>query len=420
MQDAPGRLLLRTALLWKDGPPLDAPYNKYPVLEPLNALLAADAHLALTCRDPRTLAAAVDVLALEHLADTPSLSGGLVLSADELVAVLIARLYEADYERWMYFRFYNLEIPRAPLRLPSGDAQFLRLEDWEITRLTGEPTITSTLHLRDTGNVFLAVTDRSADDDAKWTQARWEDANNLVGVLKYMKYAIVEIDYAAILFTPSWLNEVRRYGIHLWGRPRFDVQTERYTLAADEEQTFARYLAALVYLKPRLENLKPTLRQAIATAGEYYEGHHRRVSAGDRLIDLVIALEALFSPKGPTELSFRISHRAALLLGRDPGERREIGHFLRTIYSGRSKLVHEGANPFVPSKKRGSLSDGDLRRTGDLVREAILRLAVLYLRGEQDRERAMKRIEDCAYDPMVLEALRRESDLEAFLTAEGL
>ena len=53
------------------------------------------------------------------------------------------------------------------------------------------------------------------------------------------------------------------------------------------------------------------------------------------------------------------------------------------------------------------------------MREAILRLATLYLRGEQDRERAMKRIEDCAYNPAALEALRHESDLEALLTAEG-
>jgi hypothetical protein len=422
MSGNPGGLVFRTALLWQQhGPSTEAPYNKYPVLETLTALLASDAHLAMTCRDALTLAKALDLLALAHLVDP----AGLALSDDQIVDALQARLYEADFLRRMYFRFYNVEIAQSPLALPTAHAQFVRLEDWEITRLTGEPTTTSTLHLRDTGNVFLVVTDQGGDDDLTWGQGRWLDANMLLNVLKYMKYDIVEIDYAAVFFFPLWLNEVRRYGIHLWGRPRIDRQTERYALAADEERRVLRYLTALVHLQPRLANLEPTLRRATATAGDYYEGHHRRATPGDRLIDLVIALEALFSPKEKTELRFRISHRAALLLGNHSSERAEIAHFLRRVYDGRSALVHEGANPFVPRLTKGKakpakLSSDDLRRAGDLVRQAILRLVVLYLRGEPERERALQRIENCAYDPTTLDALRQDSDLERFLTEQAL
>jgi hypothetical protein len=421
---AGGRVLSRAVALWREGRPTLAPYDKYPVVEPLNALLTADGHLTASCRDARTLAAALDFLTLEQLSDPPfAPSGGMPL--DPITDFLVSRLYEDDYDRRMYFRLYNVEIAESPFNLPGTQVRLERLEDWQISGLTGETTITSTLHIANTGNVFLVMGESGPDDDMAWGRARWDEASALLGVLKYLKYGIVEIDYSAILFSPPWLNHVRRYGIPLWGRPRTDVEPHRYTLRRDEEQTVARYLGALLHFRPRLANLQPTLRRAIATAGDYYEGHHRRAKLEDRLIDVAIALEALFSPKEKTELRFRISHRAALLLGRDAAERQEIGRFLRTIYDGRSALVHEGASPFTPRQMKGKekparLSSDDLRRAGDLVRQAILRLAVLYLRGEQDRENALRRIENGAYDSVTLEALRRESDLETFLASQDL
>jgi hypothetical protein len=163
---------------------------------------------------------------------------------DHITDFILGRLYEDDYDRRMYFRLYNVEIPESPFDLPGGSARLERLEDWQICEVTGETTITSTLHLAKTGNVFLVTSESNADDDITWGRARWEEASALLGVLKYLRYGIVEIDYSAILFSPAWLNNVRRYGIPLWGRPRTDIQIEHYILRREDEHLVGRYLAA--------------------------------------------------------------------------------------------------------------------------------------------------------------------------------
>jgi len=422
-RDSSGSLLSRTVWLWQNRQPVPAPYDKCVVTPLLNDLLSIDSHLSATCRDAQKLARALDVIALERLADSPRAPGGEV-TLDQVTDFLVAALFEDDYVRRVYFRFYNLETDESPLQLPGVNGHIERLDDWQIPAITGESTPSSTLHLPNTGNVFLITGDAGPDEDTSWWQARWQDATALVGVLKYLKYAVIEGDYSAIHFSPAWLNEVRRYGVALWGRPRTDVQARRYTLAKGEDRALARLLAAAVKFKPLLDDLKPPLRRAIATAGDYYEGHHRRTSPEDQLIDLAIALEALFSPTEATELRFRIAHRAALLLGTDPEDRRSLLRFLRKVYDARSGLVHEGKSPFVAKDGRGQnapdLTSDDLQRLADLVRQAILRLGVWYARERPTRDQALGHIENCAYDPSTLGGLRQKTDVEAFLTEQGL
>jgi len=331
----------------------------------------------------------------------------------------VARLFESAYLRRAYFRFYNLQIDVPLLPIPPLNAALQHRGSWEITSITGESTPLSTLHLEGTGNIFLLFEDSGPLDDNEWWTARWEDAHAVLQVMKYLKSEVIDIDYSVLHFSPAWVNEVRRYGISMWGRPRADVQADRYALSDGEEATLLRYLAAAKVFRPELEDMGPSLRQALAIAGHYYEGHHKRHSLEDQLVDLVIALEALFSP-GKEEITFRIAHRAALLLGSHLEERKTISSFLRKVYRGRSRLVHEGMSPFVEPKPTRKLSAEDLHRLANLIRQAILRLAVIYCQGEHDRQRALTSIEDSAYDPALLDGLRARTDLEAFLRGHGL
>jgi hypothetical protein len=116
---------------------------------------------------------------------------------------------------------------------------------------------------------------------------------------------------------------------------------------------------------------------------------------------------------------FRIAHRAALLLGSDPADRQSLLRFLRRIYDARSGLVHEGKSPFA-TKDNKSLTSDDLQRLADLVREAILRLSVLFAREKPSRDEALIKIEDCAYDPASLAVLQQKTDIETFLREQGL
>jgi len=45
---------------------------------------------------------------------------------------------------------------------------------------------------------------------------------------------------------------------------------------------------------------------------------------------------------------------------------------------------------------------------------------VLYARDKSDRDQVLGQIEECAYDPVTLDDLRRRTDVDAFLTEQGL
>ena len=84
----------------------------------------------------------------------------------------------------------------------------------------------------------------------------------------------------------------------------------------------------------------------------------------DQLIDLRIALEALYGGRGP-ELAFRVSTCGARHLGRDLDERRHYRDLLAKAYSTASRIIHAGEvkGPSVAQ----SLKDGlDACRKGVL------------------------------------------------------
>lgn len=396
--------------------PMKVPYDRHPVQPLLERLLASDSHLRVTCLDAAKLAGALEVILLDRIVTDPAvLSRGPEL--DEVVADdLIGKLFSEDYSRALYFRVYNLFMEQPAFPVSPLGASLVALHDDEIPLITGEPTWVSTLHLPNTGNAFLVFEDMGSGNDTDWWRDRWTDANRMIAVLKYLKYGIVDIDYSVIHFTPNWVNHVRKYGIHMWGRPRTDVQAVRFTLSAVDQGTVVRYLNAEPRYRAALQDRGASLRRATATAGNYYEGHHRRTVPEDQLIDLVIALESLFSPVEKTELRFRISLSAALLLGKDPDERRDIMDFIRDMYDHRSALVHGGKSPFVS----GELTSAHIARLGDGVREAILRLGVLYVRGQQHRDQVLNEILQGAFSNPLLEDIRKRSDLENFLAEVGL
>jgi hypothetical protein len=162
---------------------------------------------------------------------------------------------------------------------------------------------------------------------------------------------------------------------------------------------------------PEIDDMRSDLRKATAIAGNYYESHHGRTSFEDKLIDLVISLEALFSPGREGELRFRIAQRGALLLGTDVAERHRMFTLLRRAYDARSALVHGGDNPF----QTGKFTADELTALGEAVRVAILRLLTLHMRGYRKREAILVWLDECALDPERRQELIDEADFGKYL-----
>jgi hypothetical protein len=196
-------------------------------------------------------------------------------------------------------------LDQPVIELPNLNARILRLSETEVPLVTGEITFTSTLHPSHIGNSFLAFEDNDYENDHTWMSQKWDEAWRFVQVLKYVKYGIIDLDYGGIFFLPTWVNEIRRYGVYIWGRPRSDAQTKPFQLGDNDLTKLEVYLKAVKSLEKELSDSSSELRRSIALAGDYYESHHTRAKREDQLIDLAIALEALFSPSHEGELKYR-------------------------------------------------------------------------------------------------------------------
>lgn len=84
-----------------------------------------------------------------------------------------------------------------------------------------------------------------------------------------------------------------------------------------------------------------------------------------RFLSLMMALEILFNIS-PQELSYRIGRSTAILLGRSKNESMEIASTIKSLYSKRSRLVHNG--------KASDLSHDDIDTLETIVRKSILAL----------------------------------------------
>jgi len=76
-----------------------------------------------------------------------------------------------------------------------------------------------------------------------------------------------------------------------------------------------------------------------------------RSRADDRIVDLMIAAEALLLPDTMTELSYQLALRGAWILEVEEPRRRAVFQFLKNAYDARSTIVHGSGTP-KPKKMR--------------------------------------------------------------------
>lgn len=391
----------------------DSSYKTKDARNLLDELLAADAHLKACCRTAWGLARTIEVL-------SPIAIRSSGLSWDEggqevALARMLGILYETEYQRETYVHLYNFVSEQLPLPISAFDAEVVGLSVTDLPRLIGEVTFTSVLHDPKTGTFFTRFVDKGEEADNVNFQSCWAATSTIVQILKFFKCGVIDLDYGAIYYRPVWVNEIRWSGIRTWGLPRRDAQKELYMLSKQELERFESYCKAYQKLKPLIEETSTSLRQATALAGNYFEDHHKRIKPEEKLIDLVIALEILFSPSRENELRFRIAQRAAILLGKTAPDRESIRDFILRVYDARSGLVHAGESPFSTATKK-KLNDEDLVRLADYVRQAVLRCFLLRWRGESEKDRLQSLLDKCALDGLLLDKLHSQSDFDAAIS----
>lgn len=219
-------------------------------------------------------------------------------------------------------------------------------------------------------------------------------------------------------FSPDWVNLVQKEGMYFLGSPRQDFVPlglcSQFTI--EVQQRINRMWKAYLLYRDRMKATGPSLRKAVRIAGEFFEEYQRKTSRAEQFANLMISLEALFSPGNPVEATFRISQSCALLAC-EPGDshgRQEVFDFLKLMFQRRGRLFH-GQYDSETEPPEKLVSDEEIAKLASLVRRSILRLLAMYLRGENDLESLRKKFQRAALDEVVRDQLLRNGDIETFI-----
>jgi hypothetical protein len=101
---------------------------------------------------------------------------------------------------------------------------------------------------------------------------------------------------------------------------------------------------------PRIAKILARSSNPVSVALRRYASSYDRGQAEDRVIDLAIALEALFAD-GTTELTYRLSVNGANYVSVPDRSRAQIRDWLKAAYAARSKVVHAKGKNTTPAAR---------------------------------------------------------------------
>jgi hypothetical protein len=206
--------------------------------------------------------------------------------------------------------------------------------------------------------------ERFADANPAPLQKRADDA---ITAMRLQRVGSVQATFQWFEVLPPVADYARALGSIVVGgvlfRPRIPARAE-YSLGATDARELPLVLASLDAI--------PSARPALELALRRFNGAYARGPVEDRVIDVWVALEALFAPDATTELRFRASSRIARFLGEDQDDRVDMQRFLRLSYDVRSHFVHGG----VPEAFEKKVADaggfaGVADRTEGILRRAL-------------------------------------------------
>ncbi|HMM78413.1 MAG TPA: HEPN domain-containing protein [Pyrinomonadaceae bacterium] len=171
-------------------------------------------------------------------------------------------------------------------------------------------------------------------DKTKEDESRRDQANDVLDrVLACLRLLGVPNAYPQVLLhrTKSWLfHDVREYSTR--HRPSTQFSWE---LDADFTRTCTEFWA-------KLQSQIVQRHHLIIQAIKRFNYAHERHDWEDKIVDLLIAAEAIFLSQsgGSGELSYRLKLNAAMFLASDARSRKQVFDDMDRAYSLRSKIVH--------------------------------------------------------------------------------
>jgi hypothetical protein len=391
----------------------------------LENMRSSDPHL-LSCTSPWILCRALGMF-VDHLTNNINADGSYDrVFAKEYFESFIDGLYGQQFGVQILSHLYNFKMETDSADI--ANVQILRLQRNLIENVLGHPAMTILYYAPGVGEYYIrdeiSNSDLSMDNCWDAISEAMKRCDALVGILQYLKDGIVDRDYSIVRFRPIWLNQfVITAPLGESQKIPFAEGAAFYTLEESDIPIAERWLGLYqARVQTELENDRSDLGNSLKVAIEFFDSSFEAGTPEERLINLMVALEAMFSPDDNQELSYKIKQYAAQLLGQTSAERVVIFKNLTKIYKLRSGIVHGSldidkyqTNTLVPTEQ--------LIQLVSIVRRSILRLIVLFLNGnrllhKKNGEASIHhKLDMAALDVEVAESLRNDSNPESFLTS---
>ncbi len=393
----------------------------------LHEILSTDAHLMKCCGNTVMLSSYIGTSFINGVAESVLRFGVLDdESFDVAFSNFSSRTYDEPFSTKMFCHLFNCDSEVDEFAI--GDITIKNYTDAEVRLMFNNPVLKLVFHPEGTGNYFASRNISGDRRDPATYQREIDDThemiNDFVGVLQFAKDGLVTQDYRFLRYSPNWVNQI--YPTFPVGEPRrspYVGATRMFSIRRDEIEKVETWAGIYSHesTQKRLEQ-QTNLGKQLLVAIEFYTSSFDQKDEAQRLIHLMVALEALFSPDDQKELSYRIAQYASQLVGTTPDERASIRKTLRDAYNVRSALVH-GSLDIQKFYNDTLVTPEENETLASIIRQSILRLLAFYLKGRNilhagkgdgsihaDLERA--NIDETAGD-----TLRQESDVETFVSA---
>ena len=178
------------------------------------------------------------------------------------------------------------------------------------------------------------------------------------------------VSHTTMLALPSWMEQIdpnlRPVQFPSRRQRLFDVWPDDRTISSEDVETFAA--AGRGWLQ-FFANVPPNIRLAVDRLVSSYGPAATQFGFTEPIIDVSIALEAMYGPFADGRITKKLSKRAGWLLGGpNTGRRAKIEREMRLFYGVRSDIVH-GTEVMQYRKRRLKVY---LHKGRTLARETLL------------------------------------------------
>jgi Apea-like HEPN len=384
----------------------------------LEKILSEDSHLKRCCVNIDRLAIWLD----SFISEVFRLTSG-VLPNDEKFSEFFAEFsdftYKEPFKAVVYSHIFNFTTESDTLEF--GDLKIQRLDMASRSRVLNDDSIFYLLHPHNNIGEHFIVSNTTdlIENDWDWQIQERIKAEDFARLFQYFKDGVIHINYSTVYFYPEWINPIRNGGIFFYGEQRrfpHGDGSKLYTFNNVEYEIMVDWLN--LYQSPDVvgkfdleTEKKNKLGKKIELAGTYFESSHTQKEDVRKLIDLAIALELIFHPHNKDEISFQLSQLAAQFLGENPEERTEIFDEIKLMYTKRSNIFH--GNQEQQEKK--PVNSEEIERWSSLIRKSLLKMIVLYMRGEESHDTIIKQIRQSLFDPCLRLKMEKETNINLLI-----